>query len=77
MPKVYSNPSTTGADVIGGIVKEDSEWKDIQFTMKDPEPEYDATDYWLRGNRNIDRRNAETVLLPYLCSTRRTEDMSN
>lgn len=43
--------------------------------MKDPEPEFDMTDYWMRGNRNVDRRNAKTVLLPYLCVTRRTEDL--
>lgn len=56
-PKVYSNSSVAGADVIGGILKEDSEWKDIQFTTKDPEPEYGVTDYWLRGNRNEDMSN--------------------
>ena len=45
-----------GTGVIGGIIGEESEWKDIQFAMRDPEPEYDPTDYWLRGNRDTDRR---------------------
>lgn len=63
--------------MIGGTIGEESEWKDIQFTMKDPEPEHDVTDYWLRGNRDIDRRSMRTVHLPHLCPTCRTEDVSN
>lgn len=55
-PKVYSDSAAAGTGVIGGIIGEESEWKDIQFAMRDPEPEYDPTDYWLRGNRDTDRR---------------------
>ena len=76
MPKVYSDASAAGSDVVGGIIGEESEWKDIQFAMKDPEPEYDPTDYWLRGNRNIDRLTAADILLPFLCEHCRKGDYS-
>lgn len=44
---------------------------------KDPELEHDAADYWLRGNRNVDRRSAGIIYLPHLCKTCRSEDFSN
>lgn len=73
-PKVYSGPAADDAEVIGGIFKSDSAWKDIHFIMKDPEPEVDVADYWMRGNRNLDRNNEATVSLPYLCRKCRIED---
>ena len=35
MPKVYSDTSANGEDVIGGTIGEESHWKDVQFAMKD------------------------------------------
>ena len=53
-------------DVIGGTIGDESGRKDIQFAMKDPEPEYDPTDYWCRGNRETDRRSMGALDLPFL-----------
>ena len=77
MPKVYSDAPADGEDAIGGTIGEESEWKDIQFAMKDPEPEYDPTYYWLRGNRNTDRLTVGEIHLPHLCGRCRKDDYSN
>ena len=42
MPKVYSGPAAGASEVIGGTFETDSEWKDIQCIMKDPEPGCEA-----------------------------------
>lgn len=76
-PKVYSGPTSSESEVVGGTFETDSEWKDFQFIVKDPEPEVDLTDYWARGDRDLNRVNESTLSFPYLCDKCRARDQTN
>ena len=58
---------TSTKHTVGGSFSQGTEWRDIRFVLKDPEPEEDRMEYWMTGNRKVENCKATADAAPYLC----------
>ena len=67
---------TSTKHTVGGSFSQGTEWRDIRFVLKDPEPEEDRMEYWMTGNRGVENCKATADAAPYLCEDCNERDAS-